>query len=62
LTSGKILKKACNIRKKYVSFRDEKQRLNAITTERPMLSGITVTTVWHILRLWTEEKASRYGG
>jgi hypothetical protein len=27
-----------------------------------MLSGSLVITAWHVLRLWMEETASRYGG
>jgi hypothetical protein len=27
-----------------------------------MLGASLVTTTWHILRLWMEETASRYGG
>jgi hypothetical protein len=36
--------------------------INMDIREMAMLSGSLVTMAWRVLRLWMEEKASRYGG
>jgi hypothetical protein len=40
----------------------ERERIFSCYKSTPMLSGLTATTAWRVLRLRMEEKASRYGG